>query len=171
MTPYIGQITVFGFNFNPRGWAKCQGQLLAISQYTALFSLIGTTYGGDGRTSFGLPDLRGRSFIGPGNAPGLSNINWGQKSGVENISLTTAHMPSHTHRYNQQLNVSNEAGDLGTPGGSFLAAHGGAYNEDPAGQRNFQTANAGNGQSFSVREPFLGLNVCIALEGIFPSRS
>jgi len=97
MEPFLGQIQPFGFNFAPRGWAKCDGQLLPISTYSALFSLIGTTFGGDGRTTFGLPDLRGRSIVHIGNGPGLSSISWGQRGGVENIYITQANMPSHSH--------------------------------------------------------------------------
>ncbi|MEX1309383.1 MAG: tail fiber protein, partial [Candidatus Sulfomarinibacteraceae bacterium] len=96
-SPFIGQIQLFGFNFPPRGWAFCEGQLLAISSNTALFSLLGTTFGGDGRTTFGLPDLRGRSAVGVGNGPGLSSVSWGQRSGAENVTLNVNTLPSHTH--------------------------------------------------------------------------
>jgi len=95
--PFLGEICWIGFNFAPRGWALCDGQLLSISQNDALFSLLGTTYGGDGRTTFGLPDLRGRSPIHVGQGPGLSNYQWGQKGGVETVTLTINQMPSHTH--------------------------------------------------------------------------
>jgi microcystin-dependent protein len=119
MEPLLGSIMMFGFNFAPRGWAFCQGQLLPISQNTALFSLLGTTYGGDGRTNFALPDFRGRLPIGMGQAPGLSDIQQGEASGWETASLTASNLPSH----------------------------------------------------FSILQPFLGINFCIALEGVFPSRS
>ncbi|MCB0630228.1 MAG: phage tail protein, partial [Lewinella sp.] len=97
MEPFLGQIQPFGFNFPPRGWAFCDGQLLAISSNTALFSLLGTMYGGDGRTTFALPDLRGRSIVHIGTGPGLSHITQGEKGGRENVTLTTANMPSHNH--------------------------------------------------------------------------
>ncbi len=95
--PFIGQITAVGFGFAPRGWATCDGQLLPISQYSAVFSLLGTTFGGDGRTSFGLPDLRGRSAVHVGSGPGLSNIRWGDRGGSETHTLTLAQMPPHSH--------------------------------------------------------------------------
>ena len=95
--PFIGQITLVGFNFAPRGWAFCEGQLLSISQNTALFSLLGTTYGGDGRTTFGLPDLRGRVPIGPGTGPGLPSYSWGQKGGADREALAINQMPGHSH--------------------------------------------------------------------------
>ncbi len=95
--PFIGQIQTFGFNFAPRGWARCDGQLLPISSNSALFSLLGTTYGGDGRTTFGLPDLRGRAALHQGQGPGLSNRNLGQRAGAENTTLTVNQMPSHNH--------------------------------------------------------------------------
>ncbi|NKI31949.1 phage tail protein [Croceivirga thetidis] len=169
--PYLGQITTFGFNFAPRGWATCQGQLLPISQNNALFSLLGTTYGGDGRTTFGLPDLRGRTVIGQGNGPGLSNIRWGARAGAGSRNLTSANMPSHNHSYNQKLNASDEAGDLDNPALNFLAEHGGAYNEDQAGERTLATSNVGSGTAFSVRNPYLGMYPCIATVGVYPSRS
>ena len=97
MEPFIGQIQAFGFNYPPRGWAKCEGQLLAINAYQSLFSLLGTTFGGDGRTTFGLPDLRGRSIVGMGNGPGLGDVRWGEKGGAENHTLTAAQIPSHAH--------------------------------------------------------------------------
>ena len=99
MEPFIAQIMMFGGNFAPRGWAFCDGQLLPISQYSALFSLLGTTYGGDGRTTFGLPDLRGRVAIHPGNGPGLSSIRLGEKGGTETNTLSTAQLPPHRLQY------------------------------------------------------------------------
>jgi len=97
LDPFIGQIQAFGFNFAPRGWSLCDGQLLAISSNTALFSLIGTAFGGDGRTTFGLPDLRGRTAVHVGRGPGLSNITWGQRGGRENVNLTIQELPAHNH--------------------------------------------------------------------------
>ena len=97
MEPFLGQIQAFGFNFAPRGWSKCEGQLLPISQWTALFSLLGTTFGGDGRTTFGLPDLLSRSIVGMGQGPGMDNITWGERGGNYTYTLTTQQMPSHAH--------------------------------------------------------------------------
>ena len=95
--PFIGEISMFGGNFAPRGWALCDGQLLPVSQYSALFSLLGTTYGGDGRTTFALPDLRGRTPKGVGNGPGLQSVIWGERGGKEQTLITAANMPSHSH--------------------------------------------------------------------------
>ena len=168
MDPFIGQIQAFGFNFAPRGWAKCDGQLLAISSNTALFSLIGTTYGGDGRTTFALPDLRGRSGIHFGNGPGLSNVSWGQQGGAENRTLTVANLPAHGHAIN-----AKEEGTTDDPTGAFVAGDGtnafGAATDKVMADTS--VGNTGGGQSFSTRDPFLGINYCIALQGIFPSRN
>ena len=171
MEPFIGQIQTFGFNFAPRGWAQCNGQLLAISQYTALFSLLGTTYGGDGRTTFGLPDLRGRSIVGMGNGPGLSSISWGEKAGAENHTLTTPQMPSHAHSVKVAVNTG--AGDEASPT-SMIASSANGFSEDPTANAflgGVSSNNVGGGQAFNMRNPFLGINVCIALEGLFPPRN
>ena len=123
--PFIAEIIMFGGNFAPRGWAFCDGALLPISQNTALFSLLGTTYGGDGRTTFGLPDLRGRVAIHPGTGPGLSTVRLGEKGGVENVVLTTAQMPAHGHQidhgHGATMNASSADGDVKTPAGNVLA--------------------------------------------------
>lgn len=171
MTPFLGQIQAFGFNFAPRGWAKCEGQLLAISQYSALFSLLGTTYGGDGRTTFGLPDLRSRSIVGMGQGPGLDNISWGERGGAYTHTITTAQLPAHNH--NVQVGVNTGTGDEASPT-TILASSTNGFAEDPtAGQHlgGVTQTNVGSNQAFNMRNPFLGINVCIALEGIFPSRS
>jgi microcystin-dependent protein len=166
MEPFIGQIQAFGFNFAPRGWAQCHGQLLSISANTALFSLLGTTFGGDGRTTFGLPDLRGRSIVGMGNGPGLSNISWGEKGGAENHTLTVGQMPAHTHN----IGVNSAAGEEADPTGKHIANRADSFAEDANGNL-AAPSNTGGGQSFSIRNPFLGINVCIALTGVYPSRS
>ncbi|MCB0602177.1 MAG: phage tail protein [Saprospiraceae bacterium] len=175
MTPFIGQIQPFGFNFPPRGWAFCDGQLLAISQYDALFALIGTTYGGDGQTTFALPNLRGRSIVHAGSGPGLSPIIQGQSAGVENVTLTTNNMPSHNHGGTVQLGagLANSASGSGS---NFAANTGGnsIYNSGAFSgammNGNVTVANNGGNQPFNIRNPFLGIYVSIALEGIFPSR-
>lgn len=172
MEPFIGQIMPVGFNFPPRGWALCDGALLPISQNTALFSLLGTTFGGDGRTTFQLPDLRGRSIVHVGNGPGLGNISWGQKGGAESITLNTAHMPAHNHTTTMNLGGNPEEAGAG----HYLASGGTFYAEDAASGSHLNagaitSANTGNGQSFNNRNPFLGIYVCIALTGIFPSRN
>ena len=166
MTPFLGQIQAFGFNFAPRGWAKCDGQLLPISQYQALFSLLGTTYGGDGRTTFALPDLRSRSMVGAGNGPGLDSISMGEKGGAPTHTLTIAQMPAHTHN----VGVSSEAGEEADPTNKHIASHAGGFAEDANGNL-AAPSSVGGGQSFNIRNPFLGINVCIALQGVFPPRN
>lgn len=169
---YIGQVLLVGFNFAPRGTALCNGGIVSIAQNTALFSLLGTTYGGNGTTTFGLPDLRGRVPIHQGQGPGLANYTMGEKSGTENVTLIANQIPAHTH----PLNVNNSAATLGTPNGNFLAgknradpgfaatSDGSALNAASVG------ANSGN-QPHSNLQPFLVMNYVIATQGIFPSRN
>lgn len=188
MEPFIGQIQAFGFNFAPRAWAKCDGQLLAISSNTALFSLLGTAFGGDGRTTFGLPDLRGRSIVHTGHGPGLSTIVWGEKGGVEQLYVTQANMPAHAHSLtNGVANVTvyttdNQSPTSETDGGENTLGTSGQmpqiYRENPiisdklGGVQISGTTNiVGANMPLQSRNPFLGINVCIALYGIFPSRS
>lgn len=178
MEGYIGQIIMFGGNFAPRNWAFCAGQLLPIAQYTAVFSILGTTYGGDGRTTFGLPDLRGRVPIGQGTGPGLSANALGQKSGAENTTLSVANMPTHNHGV--ALQAETAAGTTANPSNALLAI---STNQDriysppdPADQipmhpDSIAQQNVGNGQSFSNMQPYLVVNYVICLQGIFPSRN
>lgn len=171
MTPFIGQIMSFGGNFAPRGWAFCDGQLLAISQNSALFSILGTTYGGDGRTSFGLPELRGRFPLHAGNGPGLTPRPLGQKSGQENVTLNSLELPQHNHPIN--INVSTEPGEEGNAN-SFIANHQGGFNEDPSSNQNLGGASSGmtgGNQSHNNMQPFGCINFIIALQGTYPSRS
>ena len=172
--PFVGQLALVGFNFCPRGWASADGQLLAISQNSALFALLGTTYGGDGRTTFALPDLRGRSPIGVGTGPGLSTFPQGRRGGTETTTLTVANMPPHSH----DVNATNVLGDKGGPGGKFLASGVGTaglkrYNLGPPNRimNSAMIGSTGGGQSFSNRDPYLAMQWCIALQGIFPSRN
>lgn len=170
MDPFIGQIQAFGFNFAPKGWAFCDGQLMAIAQNTALFSLLGTTYGGDGRTTFALPDLRGRSIVHAGQGSGLSNISQGDKAGNENITLTVNNMPSHNHNVTVAVNTANGEESAST---SCLASLSGAFSEAPtsgAVLAGVNQSNVGSNQPVNIRNPYLGIYVCIALVGIFPSR-
>lgn len=177
--PFIGQITMFGGNFAPRGWAFCDGQLLSISSNSALFSILGTTFGGDGRTTFGLPGLRGRTAVHPGSGPGLSNVLLGQRSGAENHTLTTQQMPSHTHTATATLRGQSAAGDREGPGGNSLAkdSRDDGYSTVAPNVDMMSTSvlvevgNTGGNQSFSIRDPYLGINHIIALVGIFPSRN
>jgi len=188
MNPFIGQIQPFGFNFAPRGWALCDGQLLAISSNTALFSLIGTTFGGDGRTTFALPDLRGRSIVHIGTGPGLSFINWGERGGREEIYITQSTMPNHSHSLingvaNVELTTTDNANAINeTDGGNNGLGTSGSmpeiYRESPTAtdkvgglEISGSTTNAGSGYPFDSRNPFLGIYYSIALFGIFPSRN
>ncbi len=186
MEPFIAQIMLFAGNFAIRSWAFCRGQLLAISQNTALFSLVGTIYGGNGRTTFGLPDLRGRAAIGFDQGPGLSSYSLGQKGGAENVTLNTTQIPSHTHVFAGQA-ASTQDATSSTPGGGLVPAKipgvSGGPNSQPvlaygsaadtslaAGSTN-PIANTGGSQPHENRMPYLALNYLIALQGVFPSRS
>ena len=169
--PFLGQIQAFGFNFPPRGWSQCDGQLLPIAQYTALFSLFGTIYGGDGRTTFGLPDLRGRVALHAGSGPGLTPRSIGQKGGAERVTLTAPQIPQHTHH----SRVNNAAGNSSDPTGR------GATNTTALGVQIYNaTVNqngavtdggTGGGQAHENMEPFLVINWCVALTGLYPSRN
>lgn len=177
--PYLGQIFLVGYNFAARGFAMTNGQLLPISQNSALFSLLGTIYGGDGRTTFALPDLRGRTPIGFGRGPGLTDYRHGQRGGTETTVLTEAQMPSHRHG----VNACNADGDKPGPGGKLLAAAptGGAgmetiyHNDPPAANRVSMAADmvqfTGGNQAQTNIQPYIAMNYQIALQGLFPSRS
>jgi microcystin-dependent protein len=178
MEPFVGQITLFPFFFAPRGWALCEGQLLPISQYAALFSLLGTYYGGNGASNFALPDLRGRVPIGQGQGPGLTNYTIGSTQGVENVTLIASHSPSHSHPFPA---VTTQA-TTNAPSGAWPAqGHGSGRGAFPVNiyappqtrvpLASGQVAPAGGGQSHTNLQPFLTLNWCIALQGIYPPRS
>ena len=169
----IGEIRMFAGNFNPRNWAFCQGQLLAIQQNTALFSILGTTYGGNGTSTFGLPDFRGRVAVGTGTGPGLSNVSLGQVSGNENNTLITANLPAHTHT----MNASSDSASVGTPAGNSLGVNGrggitpfvpGATSQVAMGST---TGSVGSNIPVNNMQPYLGMNYIICLQGIFPSRN
>ena len=169
--PFIGEIKMVGFNFAPRGWATCDGQLLPISQNTALFSLLGTAFGGDGRTDFQLPDLRGRDAVHVGSGPGLPPVMWGQRGGTHSYNLSVANLPAHSHQVVPQ--GRNGEGDESNPGGGFFASANNDLYADSGGvaMGAFASGNTGSGQSFNVTEPYLGVYHIIALTGLFPSRS
>jgi microcystin-dependent protein len=174
MDPFLGMIVGFGGNFAPRGWAFCEGQLLSINENTALFSILGTTYGGDGRTTFALPDLRGRQAIQQGNGPGLPSHSLGQKGGRASITLTQAEMPAHTHV--TTIHAETAAAAQNNPQGRMLA--GGPFYADVVAAEDrtlapqtVNVANTGSGQQFDSMNPYLAINFIIALQGTFPSRS
>lgn len=169
--PFLGEIRLFGFNFAPVGWAMCQGQLLPISQNTALFSLLGTSYGGNGTTTFALPDLRSRVPLSMGQGAGLSNYVIGQAGGNENVTLLASQLPAHSH----SVNASSTAAAADRPAGAVLGHAGvNTYAAGPDGATVMNAgmiANTGGSQPHSNLQPFLTLNFCIALQGIYPSRN
>lgn len=187
---YLAAIGMFGGNFAVRGWAFCDGQLLAISQNTALFSLLGTTFGGDGRTTFALPDLRGRIALHPGNGPGLPSYRWGQRGGNYSHTMTLSQMANHNHLMTgeptAQVMTTNQEGEDVFPNGNFLAknlaAGGDVYLDNASAQAGvlqgvtasrgtMAVANNGGQQAFSIQNPYLGIYHEIAMVGIFPSRN
>ncbi len=173
--PFIGEIKIVGFNFAPRSWATCDGQLLMINQNSALFSLLGTTYGGDGVTTFGLPDLRGRLPMHPGHGYGLSSRTIGQAGGSENKTLGVNNLPSHSH--SGTIVTSTDEGDRTDPSGAFLARpeepvqpYAGTTGSTMAAN-SIQTYTTGDNQPFDNMPPFLAVNFVIALAGLYPSRN
>ncbi len=169
--PFIAEIRIFAGNFAPRGWAFCDGQLLPISENSALFSLVGTTYGGDGRTTFGLPDLRGRVPMHAGNGPGLSDRRLGQKGGAETETLTVNQMPSHTHT----ARGSNQTANTAKPEGHTWAVDvaDSTYTDTaPDVNMNAQAvASTGGSQAHGNVQPYRVVSYIIALQGLFPSRN
>jgi len=167
--PFLAEIRIVGFNFAPRGWAFCDGQILPINQNQSLYSLLGTTYGGDGRTSFALPDLRGRTPIHVGASNGTSH-SLGQKSGAETHTLSAAEMPQHDHT----LQASANPGTSPIPTGQLLGrSTNQAYHEaaNLTAMHPQSVANVGGGQAHENMQPWLAVNFCIALQGLFPSRN
>lgn len=172
---FVGEIRSFGNNFCPRGWADAAGQLLPISQNDALFSLYGTTYGGDGRTTFGLPDLRGRTNIGTGAGPGLTPAAWGQRAGSEQITLLQTQLPNHSH----PMMANDALGTTGNPENGVLAqphlsnSQGNLYAPDAPNSPMRQNAiqPAGSSMQHDNMAPFLAITWCVALVGIYPSRN
>lgn len=171
MEPYIGQIQGFGFNFAPVGWQQCNGQMMSIAQNTALFSLLGTTYGGNGQTTFALPDLRGRAMVHPGSGPGLTPISWGEVSGVESVTVLNTNLPPHNHSVSVAVNTASGEDALPT---NKIASGTNRFSEDVTSGAVLGGVSeqiVGGSQPLAIRNPYLALNVCIAMQGIYPSRN
>jgi microcystin-dependent protein len=171
-TPFIGEIILVSFDFAPQGFAFCDGRLLPINQNQALFSLLGTTFGGDGMTTFALPDLRSRAPISSGQGPGLGNYTLGQQVGVENVTLTVAQLADHIHF----AGASSASGNAASPAGDIWSrshARDGIYTTrgPNAALAPAAIGNTGGGQAHENRPPYLALHFCIALQGIFPSQN
>jgi microcystin-dependent protein len=196
MESFIALITMFGGNFAPRGWAFCQGQILSIAQNTALFSLLGTTFGGNGQTTFALPDLRGRVPVGTGQGPGLSPVNLGEMAGNPTTTLLITNMPAHNHTADASTlqvtpSASTAAATTHIPGSTLVPAQlptigggpsattikGYAPKDNTASlasgtvSGNVTIGIAGGSQPFSIMQPYLGISYIIAIEGIYPSRN
>ena len=175
MDPFVAEIRIFPFNFAPKGWAWCDGQLLPLSQNTALFSLLGTTYGGDGKSNFALPDLQGRAPMHPGQGPGLSLHDLGETGGSETVSLLESEIPGHTHQQSvsSQLGLENQVVAGGTPQlfamGDAINLYG-AANNLVAMSPNALTP-AGGDQPHNNLQPYLTFYFNIALQGVFPPRT
>lgn len=180
--PFIGEVKIFAFNFAPRGYMFCQNQILAISSNTALFSLLGTTYGGNGQTTFALPDLRGRMVIGQGTGPGLPSHSMGEMAGTPTVTILSSNMPAHVHAaagITVQIPVSSESVDSASPNGAFLTTTpGDTYASVPTAGQSYgatqvsgTTGVAGGSQPIGIMNPYLVLNYSIATVGIFPSRN
>lgn len=170
--PFLAEVRIMGFNFAPRGWAFCDGQILPINQNQSLYSLLGTTYGGDGRTSFALPDLRGRAPMHTGSSNGGADHREGQKSGEETHTLAANEMPNHDH----VLRASSADANIVQVSGNILARTAAAdtYRDSSTARTPVGTgtvANVGGGQAHDNMMPWIAVNFCIALQGLFPSRN
>lgn len=166
--PFVAEIRIFPFNFAPRGWSWCDGQLLPLSQNTALFSLLGTTYGGNGKSNFALPDLQGRAPMHPGQGPGLSLHDLGETGGSETVTLLESEIPSHSHG----IRATDERGDGTSPVGSYLATGTNMYLSATNTQMAPEAlAPAGGDAPHNNLQPYLTFYFCIALQGVFPPRT
>lgn len=170
--PFLAEVRIFAGNFAPRGWAFCNGQIIPLSQNTALFSLLGTTYGGNGQTTFGLPNLQGRAPMHPGDGPGLTQRWLGEMGGSSTETLTSAELPSHTHtmKYNKTV-----AGDSNSPAGKLFAKSvvpiASVFSASPPDTAIGSSTAAGGSQPHNNMQPFLGVNYIIAMQGIYPPRN
>lgn len=177
---FVGEIRMFGGNFAPRNWAFCWGQTISIASNSALFALLGTTYGGNGQTTFALPDLRGRVPVGMGQGPGLPDVTQGEVSGTPTLTLTTNNLPAHTHVVSGNVPASSGMGTLTSPGAGAIPAASNQRNAQYAASGNADTSlplsnlsvsASGNNIPISLMQPYLGMNYIICLYGIFPSRN
>ncbi|MGR9107353.1 MAG: phage tail protein [Gammaproteobacteria bacterium] len=172
--PFVAEIRIFAGNFAPRGWAFCNGQLLPISQNTALFSLIGTTYGGDGKTTTALPDLQGRAPMHPGRGPGLTDRRLGEQGGVETVTLSEAQMTSHNHAFRgtvengEQGSLTNQVSLGRSRGGTLYQSN---TTSNLVAMNSASLPNAGGSQAHNNLQPCLAMSYIIALQGLYPSRS
>lgn len=176
MEPILGEIRLMAINYPPNGWALCQGQLLNIRQYTALYALLGVQYGGNGTTTFALPDLRGRTHIGAGQGAGLSSYQQGQATGTETVSLIPAQIPAHTHTVQATTMPVSATASTNVPSGAYFAPTAQSqYAYDAGGNMAADsvsgTATSAGNSAHENRMPYLVLEYCIALTGIFPQRS
>ncbi len=172
MDPFVAEIRIFPFNFAPKGWAFCDGQILPLSQNTALFSLLGTTYGGDGKSNFALPNMQGNAPMHPGQGPGLSLHDLGETGGRDTVTLLESEIPSHSHALRADTADAADT-NIPSPTASFALSTGGALyqtsaNTQLAGQA---LAPAGGDQPHNNMQPYLTLNFCIALQGVYPPRT
>lgn len=170
--PFIGQIAFVPYNFAPKNWAECDGQLLPISQNTALFSLLGTTYGGNGQTNFALPDMRGRRVVDDGQGPGLQNYLVGDNGGQESVTLSTAQLPAHNHTINAVTADGNESSPTGNvPANTKILDKEYSSATPNTTMKNTIVGNTGGNQPHENRSPYLVLKCIIALQGVYPSRN
>jgi microcystin-dependent protein len=169
--PFVAEIRIFGFNFAPKGWAMCEGQLLPLSQNTALFSLLGTTYGGNGKSNFALPDLQARAPMHPGQGPGLSLYDLGQTGGSETVTLLVSELPAHTH----QMMAAADPGDTNIPTSNAIARSSNASvygtNGNTVGMALQSLSVTGASLPHNNMSPYLSMNFCIAMQGVFPPRT
>jgi microcystin-dependent protein len=168
---FVGEIRIFGFNFPPVGWAFCNGQLVAISQNTALFSLLGTFYGGDGRSNFALPNMQGKAPLNMGNGAGLTQRVIGETGGEGSVTLLTSELPTHTHTANGNSGMGDQ---YGPPGNFWATDAGGNFEYGPTANATMAAGavqSIGGGQPHNNLQQYLVLNFCIAMQGIFPSRA
>ena len=174
MDPFVAEIRIYPFNFAPKGWAFCDGQILPISQNTALFSLLGTTYGGDGKSNFALPDMQGNAPMHPGQGPGLSLHDLGETGGSDTVTLLQSEMPAHSHFMRAHNNDPADAQNPSPQTSLAQSSQGNAYNPTTTGLVNFSDSiltPAGGDQPHNNLMPYLTLNFCIALQGVYPPRT